>query len=140
MGFGHRVYRAEDPRARVLRRTCQELKAPRYEAAEALEQAALTELRERRPDHRDRDERRVLGRRDPRLRPGAAAHDAGDVHQRPHRGLVGAHHGAEARGQAGAPVSAQYIGPGPRHPEEVEGWSDIAHLSRQSGFTGVSCQ
>ena len=23
MGFGHRVYRAEDPRARVLRRTCQ---------------------------------------------------------------------------------------------------------------------
>ena len=50
MGFGHRVYRAEDPRARVLRRTCQELNAPRYEAAEALEQAALTELRERRPD------------------------------------------------------------------------------------------
>ena len=24
MGFGHRVYRAEDPRARVLRRTCQD--------------------------------------------------------------------------------------------------------------------
>ena len=50
MGFGHRVYRAEDPRARVLRRTCKELDAPRYEAAEALEQAALAELRERRPD------------------------------------------------------------------------------------------
>ena len=45
MGFGHRVYRAEDPRARVLRRMCRELKAPRYEAAEALEQAALIELR-----------------------------------------------------------------------------------------------
>lgn len=28
MGFGHRVYRAEDPRARVLRRTAQELGAP----------------------------------------------------------------------------------------------------------------
>src|SRR5919197_5356615 len=51
MGFGHRVYRAEDPRARVLRRTCLELKAPRYEAAAALEQAALSILRERRPDH-----------------------------------------------------------------------------------------
>src|ERR671914_559852 len=51
MGFGHRVYRAEDPRARVLRRTCQELKAPRFEAAAALEQAALAELRTRRPDH-----------------------------------------------------------------------------------------
>jgi len=50
MGFGHRVYRAEDPRARVLRRTAQELAAPRYEVAEALEQAALAELRERRPD------------------------------------------------------------------------------------------
>lgn len=35
MGFGHRVYRAEDPRARVLRRTARELGAPRYEVAEA---------------------------------------------------------------------------------------------------------
>ncbi|MBF4766582.1 citrate synthase 2 [Nocardioides agariphilus] len=50
MGFGHRVYRAEDPRARVLRRTAKELGAPRYAVAEALEQAALAELRERRPD------------------------------------------------------------------------------------------
>ncbi len=51
MGFGHRVYRAEDPRARMLRRVCAELNAPRYEVAAALEQAALTELRTRRPDH-----------------------------------------------------------------------------------------
>ncbi len=50
MGFGHRVYRAEDPRARVLRRTAKELNAPRYEVAEALEKAALAELKERRPD------------------------------------------------------------------------------------------
>ena len=50
MGFGHRVYRAEDPRARVLRRTARELDAPRYEVAEALEKAALAELRARRPD------------------------------------------------------------------------------------------
>jgi citrate synthase len=50
MGFGHRVYRAEDPRARTLRRTAQELAAPRYEVAEALERAALEELRARRPD------------------------------------------------------------------------------------------
>jgi citrate synthase len=50
MGFGHRVYRAEDPRARVLRRTAKELNAPRYEVAAALEEAALAELRERRPD------------------------------------------------------------------------------------------
>ena len=50
MGFGHRVYRAEDPRARVLRRTAQELQAPRYEVACALEKAALDELHARRPD------------------------------------------------------------------------------------------
>ncbi len=50
MGFGHRVYRAEDPRARVLRRTAKELNAPRYEVAEALEKAALEELKARRPD------------------------------------------------------------------------------------------
>jgi citrate synthase len=50
MGFGHRVYRAEDPRARVLRRTARELAAPRYEVAVALEKAALEELRARRPD------------------------------------------------------------------------------------------
>src|SRR5690349_1918155 len=45
MGFGHRIYRAEDPRARVLRRTARELGAPRYEVAQALEKSALAELR-----------------------------------------------------------------------------------------------
>ena len=50
MGFGHRVYRAEDPRARVLRRTAKELGAPRFEVAEALERAALAELQARKPD------------------------------------------------------------------------------------------
>ena len=50
MGFGHRVYRAEDPRARVLRATCERLGAPRFETAAALEKAALEELHARRPD------------------------------------------------------------------------------------------
>ena len=50
MGFGHRVYRAEDPRARVLRRTAQEIGSPRFEVAEALEKAALAELEARKPD------------------------------------------------------------------------------------------
>jgi citrate synthase len=50
MGFGHRVYRAEDPRARVLRRVAKDLDAPRYEVAVALENAALDELHARRPD------------------------------------------------------------------------------------------
>ena len=50
MGFGHRVYRAEDPRARVLRRTAREIGSTRFAAAEALEQAALAELHARKPD------------------------------------------------------------------------------------------
>jgi citrate synthase len=50
MGFGHRVYRAEDPRARVLRRTAKELGSPRVEVAEALEKAAIAALREKHPD------------------------------------------------------------------------------------------
>ncbi len=50
MGFGHRVYRAEDPRARVLRRVARELESPRYEVAMKLEEVALEELRERHPE------------------------------------------------------------------------------------------
>ena len=50
MGFGHRVYRAEDPRARVLRRTSKEIGSHRYAVAEALEVAALAELKARKPD------------------------------------------------------------------------------------------
>jgi citrate synthase len=50
MGFGHRVYRAEDPRARVLRRTARELGSPRVEIADELERAALSALREKSPD------------------------------------------------------------------------------------------
>src|SRR5687768_1010025 len=50
MGFGHRVYRAEDPRARVLRRTALDLGSRRAEVAEDLERAALEELTARYPD------------------------------------------------------------------------------------------
>jgi citrate synthase len=51
MGFGHRVYRAEDPRSRILKRTAQELGSPRTDVAEALEEAALAALRELKPDY-----------------------------------------------------------------------------------------
>ena len=51
MGFGHRIYRAEDPRSRILKRTAQEVGSPRLEVAEALEEAALAELHRRKPDY-----------------------------------------------------------------------------------------
>jgi len=50
MGFGHRVYRAEDPRSRILKRTAKELGAPQVEVAEELERAALAELERRHPE------------------------------------------------------------------------------------------
>jgi citrate synthase len=51
MGFGHRVYRAEDPRSRVLKRTAKELGSPRVEVAEELERVAHEAIAERHPDH-----------------------------------------------------------------------------------------
>jgi citrate synthase len=51
MGFGHRIYRAEDPRSVVMKRTAKELGSPRVEVAEALEQAAHEAIAEKHPDH-----------------------------------------------------------------------------------------
>ncbi|MBA3244557.1 MAG: citrate synthase 2 [Actinobacteria bacterium] len=50
MGFGHRIYRAEDPRSRLLKGVAKELGAPNVEVAEELEQVALKALQERSPD------------------------------------------------------------------------------------------
>ena len=50
MGFGHRIYRAEDPRSRILKRTAKELGSSQVEVAEQLEQVALRVLQERHPE------------------------------------------------------------------------------------------
>jgi citrate synthase len=50
MGFGHRIYRAEDPRSRILKRTAKELGSPQVEIAEELEAVALKALQERHPE------------------------------------------------------------------------------------------
>ena len=50
MGFGHRIYRAEDPRSRILKRTAKELGSPQVEVAEELEGIALKALQERHPE------------------------------------------------------------------------------------------
>ena len=125
MGFGHRVYRAEDPRARVLRRTCRELGAERYEVAAALEKAALSELRERRPDHPIETNVEFwaavildFAKVPPHMMPAmfSSARTAG-----------WAAHILEQK-QTGRLVrpSAKYVGPSPRKPEEVEGWDQVA--------------
>ncbi len=126
MGFGHRVYRAEDPRARVLRRTCKELGAERYEVAAALEQAALTELRERRPDRPIETNVEFwaavildFAEVPPHMMPAmfTCARTAG----------WSAHILEQKRTGRLVRPSAEYVGPGPRTPDEVPGWEEINH-------------
>jgi citrate synthase len=50
MGFGHRVYRAEDPRAACLRDTAVELGGARIALAREVERMALAELRRAKPE------------------------------------------------------------------------------------------
>src|SRR6476469_8749095 len=124
MGFGHRVYRAEDPRARVLRRSAEELGAPRFEAALALEQAALKELRERRPDRPIETNVEFWA---------AIVLDFAEVPSHMFTSMFTCARTAgwcahileqKETGRLVRP-SARYIGPEPRRPEDVEGFDTI---------------
>ena len=106
MGFGHRVYRAEDPRARVLRRTARELGSTRIEVAEALEEAALAALREKSPDRVLETNVEFWAAVVLEIAEHPAADVPGDVRLRARRRLVGAHRRAAAHGAADPPVGA----------------------------------
>ena len=124
MGFGHRVYRAEDPRARVLRRVARELGSPRYEAAAALEQAALSELRARRPDRPIETNVEFWA---------ALMLDLADVPAHMFAAMFtcarvagwSAHVLEQKRTGRLVRPSARYIGPGTRPASSVEGWASI---------------
>jgi citrate synthase len=126
MGFGHRVYRAEDPRARVLRRTCQELGAPRYEAAAALEQAALSALRERRPDRAIETNVEFWAAVILDFA-GVPAHMMPAMFTCARTGGWCAHIMEQKKTGRLVRPSARYIGPAPRKPSEVDGWGDLDH-------------
>ncbi|QCQ89910.1 citrate synthase 2 [Rhodococcus sp. SGAir0479] len=126
MGFGHRVYRAEDPRARVLRDTAKRLNAPRYEVAAALEQAALAELRERRPDRAIETNVEFWA---------AVILDFAEVpaHMMPAMFTCGrtagwcAHIMEQKRLGKLVRPAAIYTGPEPRPADSVAGWDQISH-------------
>jgi citrate synthase len=124
MGFGHAIYRAEDPRARILREAARELGAPRYEVALELEKAALAELRERRPD-------RVL---ETNVEYWAAI--VLDFAQVPSEMFTPLFTCARTAGWSAHILeqkrlakiirpSADYIGPGERPAESLPGWEDV---------------
>lgn len=127
MGFGHRVYRAEDPRARVLRRTARELNAPRYEVARALEVAALEELRARKPD-------RVLETNVEYW--AAVVLDFAEVPPSLFTSMFtcartagwSAHILEQKRTGRLVRPSAKYIGPGSRQPAEIDGWNEAVQI------------
>nr|WP_313777012.1 citrate synthase 2 [Mycobacterium sp.] len=125
MGFGHRVYRSEDPRARVLRGTAERLGVPRYEVAAAFEQAALAELRERRPDRAIETNVEFwaavildFARVPPKMMPamftcGRTAGWCAHILEQKRLGKL-------------VRPSAVYVGPEPRSPESVTGWDRVA--------------
>ncbi|MPZ26326.1 MAG: citrate synthase [Micromonosporaceae bacterium] len=129
MGFGHRVYRAEDPRARVLRRAARDLGAPRYEVADALEKAALSELHARRPD-------RVLATNVEFW--SAVVLDFAEVPAHMFTSMFtcartagwSAHILEQKRLDRLIRPAARYVGPEARPPEAVEGWQSIPHVDR----------
>src|SRR5690348_634477 len=124
MGFGHRVYRAEDPRARVLRRTAKELGSPRVEVAEALEKAALEELTARYPDRPLRTNVEFWS---------AVVLDFAEVPPHMFTSMFtcartagwSAHIMEQKRLNKLIRPSARYVGPGPRKPEDVAGWAEM---------------
>ena len=112
-------------RARVLRATAKRLEAPRYEVAAALEQAALAELRERRPDRAIETNVEFWA---------AVILDFAQVPTKmmPAMFTCGrtagwcAHILEQKRLGKLVRPAAIYVGPGPRGPEAVEGWDLVA--------------
>src|SRR5690242_67936 len=126
MGFGHRVYQVEDPRARVLKNIARELGASRYDVAVALERAALSELQARKPDKAIATNVDFWS---------AVVLDFAEVPAHMFTSMFtcarvagwSAHVLEQKRLGRLVRPSAKYVGPGPRKPQDVEGWDKIPH-------------
>jgi citrate synthase len=113
----------------VLRRAARELGAPRFEVAEALEKAALSELHARRPD-------RVLATNVEFW--SAVVLDFAEVPPHMFTSMFtcartagwSAHILEQKRLGRLVRPAARYVGPGPRAPESVEGWPAVSEPDR----------
>lgn len=122
MGFGHRVYRGDDPRATVLRESCRRLDMPRFEFARAVEVAALGALAERHPDRTLATNMEFWA---------AVLLDFVEVPTTMFSAMFAcartagwsAHILEEKRLARMTRPIARYLGPAARRPEEVRGWS-----------------
>lgn len=124
MGFGHRVYAGEDPRATAVRELARRLDAPLYSVALDVERAAVAALSERHPE-------RVLGV-NMEFWTAVLLHGA----QVPPRLFTPMFVCARSAGWSahileqkltGRPIrpTATYQGAPPRAPQDVSGWDDI---------------
>ncbi len=104
MGFGHRIYRAEDPRARLLRRTAQGARSASLRGRRGARAGRARRAPREATRPRARDERRVLVRGRARRRRHPAGARAGHVRLFADGRLVGAHPRAEAARKARPPV------------------------------------
>ena len=112
--------------ARVLRRTAREIGAPRLEVAEKLEEAALAELKARKPD-------RVLATNVEFW--SAVVLDFAEVPSHMFTSMFtcarvagwSAHVLEQKKLQRLVRPAALYVGPAPRKPSDVEGWDQISH-------------
>ncbi len=110
----------------MLRETAKRLNAPRFEVAAALEQAALAELRERRPDRAIETNVEFWA---------AVILDFAEVpaHMMPAMFTCGrtagwcAHIMEQKRLGKLVRPAAIYTGPEPRTPDSVAGWDQISH-------------
>ena len=114
MGFGHRVYRAEDPRARVLRRTARgdRLAALRGRRGARAGRAGRAEGAQARP--RAGHQRRVLVGRRARHRRGPRRPVHADVHLRARRPAGRRTSSSRSARRRLIRPTAKYVGAGPR--------------------------